>query len=154
MEILIWSFLSYGLMNIVVFSSIFEGFRNFFLRWGENKLNPFRGMGKFIYGIISCPMCFSTWGGFFLGFLFLFLFRGVLGGVWVGWLLDYLLLLTLFWVGFCFYNEIIWKSLSWKLQKNSCKILDLIVLKISYICEYKKWWIVWWLLNTNFVVVW
>jgi len=67
MEILIWSFLSYGLMNIVVFSSIFEGFRNFFLRWGENNLNPFRGMGKFIYGAISCPMCFSTWGGFFLG---------------------------------------------------------------------------------------
>lgn len=67
MEMIIWFILSYGLMNIMVYGSIFEGFRDFFEKWGENKLNPFNFIGKFIYGILSCPMCFSTWGGFFLG---------------------------------------------------------------------------------------
>ena len=58
--------LSYGLMNIMVFGSIFEGLRNFFDRWGNNELAPLNGIGKFIGGILGCPMCFSTWGGFFL----------------------------------------------------------------------------------------
>lgn len=62
-----WCLLSYGLMNIMVFGSIFQSIRDFFAgaeRW------PFaipRIIGTFISGIMSCPMCFSTWGGFFLG---------------------------------------------------------------------------------------
>jgi len=98
MEYLIWFILSYGLMNIMVYGSIFEGFRQFFINWG-NGLTPFNFLGKFISGILGCPMCFSTWGGFFLG-LFIFsptyilfdlpievswFFDGILssGGVWV-----------------------------------------------------------------------
>jgi len=66
MEYLIWFILSYGLMNIMVYGSIFEGLRNFFLVWGESKA-PMNFLGRFISGILGCPMCFSTWGGFFLG---------------------------------------------------------------------------------------
>jgi hypothetical protein len=67
--ILVWFILSYGLMNIMVYGSIFQGLRNFFSKWGENEYTPFNQLGKFISGILSCPMCFSTWGGFFLGYL-------------------------------------------------------------------------------------
>ena len=65
-EFFIWILVSYGLMNIVVFGSIFNGFRGLIYRWGESKgfLHRF---GKFMYGMITCPMCFSTWVGFFMG---------------------------------------------------------------------------------------
>ena len=98
MEYLIWFILSYGLMNIMVYGSIFEGFRQFFINWG-NGLAPFNFIGKFISGILGCPMCFSTWGGFFLGLVIFspinilfdlpievsWFFDGILssGGVWV-----------------------------------------------------------------------
>ena len=67
--ILTWFILSYGLMNIMVYGSIFQGFRGFFSDWGGNSNAPFQYIGKFISGILGCPMCFSTWGGFFLGSL-------------------------------------------------------------------------------------
>lgn len=67
-QILTWFILSYGLMNIMVYGSIFQGLRDFFQKWGSNPYTPFRFLGEFISGILSCPMCFSTWGGFFLGF--------------------------------------------------------------------------------------
>jgi|APCry1669189241_1035207.scaffolds.fasta_scaffold113782_2 hypothetical protein len=65
-KVLTWFILSYGLMNIMVFGSIFKGLRNTLKAWGESRL-PLNSFGEFIYGIVSCPMCFSTWGGFFLG---------------------------------------------------------------------------------------
>ena len=52
--------LSYGITNIVVFGSIFSGFRNF---W--NTHNP-----SFFGKLFSCPLCFSTWVGFILSFTF------------------------------------------------------------------------------------
>ena len=36
-NILTWFILSYGLMNIMVYGSIFQGMRDFFQRWGGNK---------------------------------------------------------------------------------------------------------------------
>jgi hypothetical protein len=68
MEILTWFILSYGLMNIMVYGSIFEGLRNFFKEWGDSYY-PFNSLGRFISGILGCPMCFSTWGGFILSIL-------------------------------------------------------------------------------------
>lgn len=63
MKILVWVFLCYGLMNIVVYGAIFESFREFFRRLSERS----NKIGKFIYELITCPMCFSVWGGFFMG---------------------------------------------------------------------------------------
>ena len=65
-KLILWSILSYGLMNIMVFGSIFSGLRNNIELWGKSKL-PLNEFGDFISGILSCPMCFSVWGGFFLG---------------------------------------------------------------------------------------
>jgi len=68
-EILVWFIMSYGLMNIMVYGSIFQGLRDFFKNWGENKKLPLSFLGKFLSGLISCPLCFSTWGGFVLSLL-------------------------------------------------------------------------------------
>lgn len=65
-KILMWLIISYGLMNIMVFGSIFQGLRNFFSNWGNNPNAPFQYIGNFISGILSCPMCFSFHGGWFL----------------------------------------------------------------------------------------
>lgn len=66
MVTLTWILISYGLMNIMVYGSIFSKFRQSILEWSESQ-SPTNEIGKFIYGILSCPLCFSTWGGFFLG---------------------------------------------------------------------------------------
>jgi hypothetical protein len=70
-KLVLWFIMNYGLTNIMVFGSIFSQLREFFYSWGQNKLAPFNGLGKFISGIFACTMCFSTWGGFFFG-LFIF----------------------------------------------------------------------------------
>lgn len=70
-KLILWFVMNYGLTNIMVYGSIFSNLRTFFSIWGENKLVPMSGLAKFISGIISCPMCFSTWSGFFFG-LFVF----------------------------------------------------------------------------------
>ena len=53
-------------MNIMVYGSIFQGFRDFFQKWGNMEHVPFKGVGHFISGILTCPMCFSFHGGWFL----------------------------------------------------------------------------------------
>ena len=68
-QILVWFIMSYGLMNIMVYGSIFQGLRDFLKRWGDNKQLPFNFLGNFLSGLINCPLCFSTWGGFVLSLL-------------------------------------------------------------------------------------
>lgn len=91
-KLLAWFMLSYGLMNIMVFSSIFEGVRNFFNKWGNNPYYPFRPVGEFISGILSCPMCFGFHGGWFLS-LSVFSPTFTLFGVplWICWFFDAIL---------------------------------------------------------------
>lgn len=60
-KLLAWFILSYGLMNIMVYGSIFQGLRDDLRKWGERSK-----IGEFLYGIISCPLCFSFHGGWFL----------------------------------------------------------------------------------------
>ena len=70
MDILIWVILSYGLMNIVVYGSIFRNFRDSIRAKSKNEESSFKGFYTFVDGVINCPLCFSTWGGFFLGMFF------------------------------------------------------------------------------------
>ena len=53
MEIILFVLLAYGITNIMVFGSIFEKWRKFWM-----DLNP-----KFFGKLMSCPMCLSTWVG-------------------------------------------------------------------------------------------
>ena len=71
-NILTWFILSYGLMNIMVYGSIFQGFRDFFQKWGNNKLLPFNGWVKGILGSsnkLSGPMIASVYAAA-IGLLF------------------------------------------------------------------------------------
>lgn len=61
-KILAWFILCYGFTNIVVYSTLFEPVRNFFKKLGEKPSVT----GVFIYDLITCPMCFSVWVGFFI----------------------------------------------------------------------------------------
>jgi hypothetical protein len=60
MKTLIFILVSYGIVNIAVFGSIFEGWRNF---W--NRINP-----SFFGKLFSCPMCLSFYVGGILSYIF------------------------------------------------------------------------------------
>ena len=66
MNLLIWAVVAYGMTNILVYGSIFNGFRQSIHSWGNNPLTLFNFLGKFLSGLISCVLCTSTWVGFFL----------------------------------------------------------------------------------------
>jgi hypothetical protein len=68
--ILIWLLIAYGQSNILVYGSIFNGFRDFLRKWGTNPYSPFNQVGMFISDLLSCMMCTSTWVGFFLSIAF------------------------------------------------------------------------------------
>ena len=84
--LLAWFILSYGLMNIMVYGTIFQRLRNFFNDWGNDPEAPFYVIGEFISGILTCPMCFSFHGGWFLSILVfspsLEIFNSPLWGSW------------------------------------------------------------------------
>ena len=60
MNTLLFILIAYGFSNIVVYGSIFEGFRNF---WG--RVNP-----SFFGTLFTCMVCFPTWAGFFMSLTF------------------------------------------------------------------------------------
>jgi hypothetical protein len=68
--VFIWIIMAYGMSSIIVWGSIFEPIREFF-----NKKIPF------LYKLVSCMLCTSTWVGFimsiFLGGLTLSFFSNV-----------------------------------------------------------------------------
>ena len=66
MNLVIWAMVAYGMTNILVYGSIFNGFRQSIHNWGNNEFAPFNFLGKFLSGLISCVLCTSTWIGFFL----------------------------------------------------------------------------------------
>ena len=70
MLLLIWILVAYGMTNILVYGSIFDGPRNFIKSWGYTEGILFQGLFKFISDLISCVMCTSTWVGFFLSLSF------------------------------------------------------------------------------------
>ena len=68
--LLVWLLIAYGQSNIMVYGSIFNGFRDKINNWGQGEHLPFNGLGRFISNLIGCMMCTSTWVGFFLSIAF------------------------------------------------------------------------------------
>jgi len=64
---LFWILMAYGMSNILVYGSIFNGPRDFIRKWGEDEHAPFQGFGAFVSSMLSCMMCTSTWVGFAYG---------------------------------------------------------------------------------------
>jgi hypothetical protein len=60
MELLVFILLSYGISNIIVFGSIFSGFRNYC-----DVVSP-----NFFGKLFSCMMCTPFWVGFILSMTF------------------------------------------------------------------------------------
>jgi hypothetical protein len=65
-QLIVWVVMAYGITNIVVYGSIFNGPREGIRKWSESNL-PLNSFAAFIRDMTSCPMCFSTWFGFFAG---------------------------------------------------------------------------------------
>jgi len=88
-QVLVWFIMSYGLMNIMVYGSIFQGLRDFLGRWANNQYAPLQPIGKFLSGLISCPLCFSTWGGFVLSLLIFSPSNHMFNTpIWYSWFFD------------------------------------------------------------------
>jgi len=66
-HIFIWIILSYGLTNIVVYGGIFKWLRDWLDNGVNNKNKVVSKVFNFFSDLVGCPMCFSTWVGFFLG---------------------------------------------------------------------------------------
>lgn len=58
MEVLLFFLVSYGISNIIIYGSIFDGMRTFF-----NKINP-----GFLGQLVDCMICLPTWVGFVLSY--------------------------------------------------------------------------------------
>lgn len=65
-QLLLWMVMAYGMCNILVYGSIFNGPRNFINKWGDSKY-LLNGFGAFLSKMLSCMMCCSVWVGFFYG---------------------------------------------------------------------------------------
>jgi hypothetical protein len=59
--------MAYGLSNILVYGSIFNGPRNFIFNQADHGFRIFTGFFKFLKGMLSCMMCTPVWVGFFFG---------------------------------------------------------------------------------------
>ena len=66
-QLLLWMVMAYGMSNILVYGSIFNGPRNFINKWGNDEYAPFQEFGGFISKMLACMMCCSVWVGFFYG---------------------------------------------------------------------------------------
>lgn len=76
-------------MNIMVYGSIFQGLRNYIEKLGGITIIPFHEVFKFIHGILTCPMCFSTWGGFVLSLtVFSPTYELFSTPIWISWFFD------------------------------------------------------------------
>lgn len=56
--------LVYGAANILIYSSMFEKWRNFLKRFGEGGLS--------LHKLFTCMMCLPTWLGFLFSYVFIY----------------------------------------------------------------------------------
>ena len=66
-QLVLWMIMAYGISNILVYGSIFNGPRNFINKWGNDEFAPFQDFGAFLSKMLACMMCCSVWVGFFYG---------------------------------------------------------------------------------------
>jgi len=66
-QLILWIIMTYGISNILVYGSIFNGPRNSINKMAENSDSLFNGFFVFISEMLKCMMCTPTWVGFFLG---------------------------------------------------------------------------------------
>jgi len=66
-SLVIFMLAAYGMTTILVYGSIFNGIRNFIHKQSsEEGFKLLRPIFSFLSELIVCPLCTSTWVGFFL----------------------------------------------------------------------------------------
>ena len=88
-NLLLWMIMCYGISNILVFGSIFNGPRNKINQWAADVDSIFQDFWIFLSDMLKCMMCTPTWVGFFVG---IFLYSPVNHfldvSIWVSWFFD------------------------------------------------------------------
>jgi hypothetical protein len=88
-QLLLWMVMAYGMTNIIVYGSIFNGPRNFINKASSTPKYPLRGFFIFVSDMIKCMMCASTWIGFFFGIFLYSPVHQILGVTpWASWFFD------------------------------------------------------------------
>ena len=88
-QLLLWMVMAYGMTNIIVYGSIFNGPRNFINKASNTPKYPLRGFFIFVSDMIKCMMCASTWIGFFFGIFLYSPVHEILGVTpWASWFFD------------------------------------------------------------------
>lgn len=64
MILLIFILVCYGISNILVYGSIFEGWRKFLAKMGTGDYS--------LYKLFTCMMCLPTWIGFLVSFVMMY----------------------------------------------------------------------------------
>jgi len=97
-QLVLWMVMAYGITNIIVYGSIFNGPRNFIRKWSESKL-PLNSFATFIRNMTSCFMCCGVWIGFFYGILLYSPVHEMLGvNSWYSWFFDGMLASGTVWI--------------------------------------------------------
>jgi hypothetical protein len=88
-QLLLWMIMAYGMTNIIVYGSIFNGPRNSINKASNTPNFPFRGFFIFLSDMIKCMMCASVWIGFFFGIFLYSPVHEMLGfPSWGSWFFD------------------------------------------------------------------
>lgn len=66
-QLFLWMIMAYGLSNILVYGSIFNGPRNKINKWAQDETNLLQSFWIFLADMLKCMMCAPTWVGFFFG---------------------------------------------------------------------------------------
>lgn len=88
-QLLLWMVMAYGMTNIIVYGSIFNGPRNAINKASNTPGIFLRGFFIFVSDMIKCMMCASTWIGFFFGIFLYSPVHQILGVTpFVSWFFD------------------------------------------------------------------
>jgi hypothetical protein len=68
-QLFLWMIMAYGICNIVVYGSIFNGPRQKINQWATSEYTPFQSLWIFVKDMTSCMMCFGFHCGWFLSLL-------------------------------------------------------------------------------------
>jgi hypothetical protein len=88
-QLILWMVMAYGISNILVYGSIFNGPRNKINEFASNPDNLLHGFWVFLADMLKCMMCTPTWIGFFFGIFLYSPVHEILGVTsWVSWFFD------------------------------------------------------------------
>lgn len=88
-QLILWMIMTYGISNILVYGSIFNGPRNAINKWANDEYMPFQAFWVFLSDMLKCMMCTPTWIGFLFGIFLYSPIHEILGvSPFVSWFFD------------------------------------------------------------------